>query len=329
LIDSSSDLEINIKKSAFVIEETGRNNSAISERLKNQLLEIDNVTTKIAVRMESSSDKIPKEVLNQTAAVEETNRTVNGMNIHIEKIHRSIIQTDNISRELYNIAANSKDLVIKSRESVEKTSENTNFISEVLENIHEIVEESNFLSVNASIESSYAGEAGQGFSILASEIRNLANESKERLDMSQGRLKNMKLKINESSRLIEEVTKQLLTIIEKSKNSADMIEKISLMMHEHKLESTAILDGTGSLLKDTMSIRDMTEEDYKQGENLKQTLTVFKKSFEEMSRLINSHEESEKNICSAIDHMQEVLSENQETIAILKETLLIAGTENA
>ncbi len=328
LIKSSSALKDNTEKTAFIIAETSKNNKVISGRLKTQLSEIEKVTSQIAYRMETSADKIPKAVSSQTAAVEETNRTVSGMNTHIEKILRSIIQTDNISRELSNIALNSKQIVMQSRDSVEKVSENTNYISEVLQTIQEIVEESNFLSVNASIESSYAGEAGQGFSILASEIRNLANKSKERLAMSQERLKQMNFNINESIKLTEEVASQLLTIIEKSGNSADMIGKISKLMYEHKLESNAIDEGTGTLLKDTLSIRDMTEGDYQESEKLHLTLITLKKSFEDMSRLISSHEQTENNIYKAIDHIQEVLSENLKTIEILKETFIIAGSDN-
>jgi methyl-accepting chemotaxis protein len=329
LIRSSGALDDNTLKAASIISETGEINRTISRRLKTQLSEIEKVTGSIASKMESSSDKIPKAVENQTAVVEETNRTVNGMNIHIEKILRSIILTENISRELSNIASNSKEIVKQSRDSIGKISENTNFISEVLENIREIVEESNFLSVNASIESSYAGEAGQGFSILASEIRQLANKSKERLDLSQERLKQMNFNINDSIRLTDDVGNHLLTIIEQSRNSADMIEKISKLMYEHKVESNAILEGSGNLLKDTMSIKAMTDEDYKESEKLRQTMIVLKKSFEDMSKLITSHEVSENNIRSAVDHIQEVLAENLKTIELLKEAFTTAGTEGS
>ena len=329
LIKSSGSLDDNTLKAASIISETGEINRTISRRLKTQLSEIEKVTANIASKMESSSDKIPKAVESQTAVVEETNRTVNGMNIHIEKILRSIILTDNISRELSNIAFSSKEIVKQSRDSIGKISENTNFISEVLENIREIVEESNFLSVNASIESSYAGDAGQGFSILASEIRQLANKSKERLDLSQERLKQMNFNINDSIRLTDDVGNHLLTIIEQSRNSADMIEKISKLMYEHKVESNAILEGTGTLLKDTMSIKAMTDEDYKESEKLRQTMIVLKKSFEDMSRLILSHEESENNIRSAVDHIQEVLAENLKTIELLKEAFAAAGSEGS
>ncbi len=327
LINSSTILKDNISKAASVISESGLNNIAIAGKLKIQLVDIEKVTVMIKNRLENTANSIPKAVLSQTSVVEETNRTVNGMNTHIDKILRSIIQTDNIAKELSGIADNSKEIVIKSRESIGKVFESTKFISEVLENIQEIVEESNFLSVNASIESSYAGDAGEGFSILASEIRNLANKSKERLDMSQERLKQMTVSISDSIKYSDQVASYLMNIIEKSVNSADMIVKMSALMNEHKIESNSILEGTGILLQETLSIRDMMEEDRTENEKLKTTLVTLKKSFVEITALLSSQEESQNNIMGAISHIQEVLSENLKTIDILKETIMIAGPE--
>jgi methyl-accepting chemotaxis protein len=275
--------------------------------------------------METAVEKIPKAISNQTAVVEETNRTVASMNVHIDKIQRSTIQTNDIAQELSRIATDSKDIVLKSKNSISQVAENSKFISEVLQNIQEIVEESNFLSINASIESAHAGEAGKGFSILANEIRELANKSRERLEMSQSRLKQMISFINESLMLSEQVTNQLLTIIENTQNSAGMISNITALMTEHKAESNAILEGSGTLLQDTLSIKNMTDEDQLENEKLQKTLQNLKESFEDMANLLRGQTESESNIRDAIDHIKEVLAENLKTIDILKETVMIAA----
>lgn len=64
-------------------------------------------------------------------------------------------------------------------ESIVGLSEQTQSIGEIIAVVDDIAEQSRLLAVNASIEAVKAGEQGKGFSVVAAEIRNLAQQSRQ------------------------------------------------------------------------------------------------------------------------------------------------------
>ncbi|MCJ7640750.1 MAG: methyl-accepting chemotaxis protein [Desulfobacterales bacterium] len=67
-------------------------------------------------------------------------------------------------------------------ESVVGLSEQSQAIGEIIGAVNSLAEQSNLLAVNASIEAAKAGEQGKGFTVVAQEVRSLAEQSKEATD---------------------------------------------------------------------------------------------------------------------------------------------------
>ncbi len=66
---------------------------------------------------------------------------------------------------------------MEATDKVSKLSESASLISEVIKLISAIAEQTNLLALNATIEAARAGEAGKGFAVVASEVKNLANQT--------------------------------------------------------------------------------------------------------------------------------------------------------
>jgi methyl-accepting chemotaxis protein len=71
-----------------------------------------------------------------------------------------------------------KDQVEAMAETVVGLAEQAQSISEIVSSVDDIAEQSNLLALNAAIEAARSGEAGRGFSVVAAEVKALAEQSK-------------------------------------------------------------------------------------------------------------------------------------------------------
>lgn len=133
----------------------GTGNLAAEAERENQLAE--NIGVQMGRVVESNK-------VMETAADRVLQVTGNGtehMNILVEKTKR----INQVNREIVQNAEMLKD--------------KTSSIHKILELMNEITKQTNILSLNATIEAARAGAAGKGFMVVADEIRNLAERSKE------------------------------------------------------------------------------------------------------------------------------------------------------
>ena len=170
--------------------------SHMLEKMRGQVIEIKEGASRLAssiseitataTQLATSSTETSTTIAEVGTTVEEVRHTVHLSN---EKAEQVAIESSKASEISITGKHDSEEAVSGMKkitdemdyiaESIVRLSEQTVNIGEIIGVVNDLTDQSNLLSVNAAIEAAKAGEYGKGFSVVAQEVKSLAEQSKE------------------------------------------------------------------------------------------------------------------------------------------------------
>lgn len=158
-----------------------------------------------AKNLTESSDNTNQLATAVAAATEEASVSVQTVASAAEELSSSIAEISRQVGESTRVTQSAVEEVKRTDATVSTLSEAATQIGDVVKLIQDIAEQTNLLALNATIEAARAGEAGKGFAVVASEVKNLATQT---------------------ARATEEISKKIVTVQNVSGESVAAIRSI-------------------------------------------------------------------------------------------------------
>ena len=122
-------------------------------------------------------DDVLTQVRNQVSAVTESSASIEQMTRSIKTISDSAEKKGILLKQITDIGKKNLEQLKDAFESFGEIQKDSSNIFDIIEVIEGISGRTNLLAMNAAIEAAHAGDAGKGFSVVADEIRKLAEET--------------------------------------------------------------------------------------------------------------------------------------------------------
>lgn len=206
-----------------------------------------------------------------------------------------------------------KGQVMSIAEAMLQLGENSQKIGGIIDIIDEISDQTNLLSLNAAIEAAGAGEAGKRFSIVANEVRRLADRTAEATNQVKALIVQIQQATNSTIMLTEEGTKGVDAASALVANISEALEKITRAV--------------GETTNAASEIKLMTQQQTTASEQMAETIAEVRDVASQVATSSQETTQSITELTGLAERLQDLVEEN--LLAQAKSTVLAASTEMA
>ncbi|MCR5217479.1 methyl-accepting chemotaxis protein [Treponema sp.] len=299
------------------IEENGNSIGAIIEDLNNIGSQVQNqadCVTETASAVEEISQNIESlermietqssGVTQASAAVEEMIGNIRSVNVsvgHMAKSFESLTNNaeDGIKRQ------NDVNVRIKHIEEQSKTLQTAN------KTINDIAKQTNMLAMNAAIEAAHAGKAGQGFSVVADEIRKLSETSSAQSKTIRDELNKIESSINDVVTASQASSDSFAAVNDSINQTKQLVLQIKAAMEEQQEGSKQIGDALKLMNDNTSEVRaashEMSEGNksiLSEVDQLRNTTGVIRQSMDKISTSAGNIQDTSNSLSEIADSVE-------------------------
>ncbi len=264
IVDTSTEIGENV--------ETGTLRSAsLGEEVSLKLADNRDILKELTIVVHRASDGVNsvstlmRTVVNlivdiQSASVEESTAAIEEMMASLNNISRITEEKKIISDQLLSLSKLGAEDMDSTITSIRQVSGSAEVVLDMIQVITDVAAKTNLLAMNAAIEAAHAGNAGKGFSVVADEIRKLAETTNEQVKTISLSVRDIAGKMKFADDVTVKTGVSINKVIEGIEDVANGMTEISSSIIELSVGGNQIMEAMNSLRNSTVEVKEGSAE---------------------------------------------------------------------